>query len=289
MRVSDLNIDRIYINSVVRTKSYKMAENHFHYYYELFYVRHGQCKFFINQSLYELRSGDFLIIPPHVVHLNRYFSQCTRINIYFTESDVNRLLDTNIRIKDELRHTVLVHIPTAYRTMFHQVLDQMLQEDTINDAQTKYMMQLMFEQFLIMTSRHCVIGEQKGDTVSSKNDQEILSAAKYISEHYSEQITLGFLAERAGLSPNYFSKKFRSVTGTGMKEYLNAIRLEHAARELVSTQLSIMDVALDCGFSDGNYFKDIFKKTYGVSPRAYRTSITTDLKHQGTLTRTTTS
>lgn len=78
------------------------------------------------------------------------------------------------------------------------------------------------------------------------------------------------MADRAGLSPSYFSKKFRAVTGMGMKEYLSYVRLEHASKELQSTDHSITEVAINSGFSDSNYFKDAFKKMYGISPRAYR-------------------
>ena len=53
-------------------------------------------------------------------------------------------------------------------------------------------------------------------------------------------------------------------------EYLVLLRLKSAALELLSTQDSITEIALRNGFSDSNYFKDAFKKMYGVSPRAYR-------------------
>ena len=46
--------------------------------------------------------------------------------------------------------------------------------------------------------------------------------------------------------------------------------LQHAAQELVSTSDSITTIALRCGFSDSNYFKDSFKKKDGVTPRNYR-------------------
>jgi AraC-like DNA-binding protein len=64
----------------------------------------------------------------------------------------------------------------------------------------------------------------------------------------------------------------------GMKEYLTYIRLKHAAMELLSTNHTITDVALNSGFSNSNYFKDAFKKTYNVSPREYRASRKTDVK-----------
>ena len=55
-----------------------------------------------------------------------------------------------------------------------------------------------------------------------------------------------------------------------MHEYLTFIRLRSAAHELASTADSVTEVALRCGFSNSNYFKDAFKKQYGCTPRAYR-------------------
>ena len=62
------------------------------------------------------------------------------------------------------------------------------------------------------------------------------------------------------------SEHFVDHTAHGRRVF----RLDHAAQELVTTDDSITDIALRCGFSDSNYFKDSFKKKYGVTPRAYR-------------------
>ena len=78
------------------------------------------------------------------------------------------------------------------------------------------------------------------------------------------------VAAAVGFSPNYLSRKFRQAAGVGLHEYLVFVRLHHAALELVSTRDSIITIALRRGFSDSNYFKDSFKKKYGVTPRAYR-------------------
>ena len=93
---------------------------------------------------------------------------------------------------------------------------------------------------------------------------------RYIDEYYNQPVTLNMLAEMSGFSPSYFSKKFRATTGTGMKEYLTYVRLTHAIEELTSTNHSIMEIAMNSGFNDSNYFKDAFKKMYSMSPREYR-------------------
>ena len=83
-------------------------------------------------------------------------------------------------------------------------------------------------------------------------------------------LTLEEVSSVASLSPTYFSKKFKLITGMGFKEYLNYVRLKHAQTALLTTNSSITDIALEYGFNDSNYFKDLFKKVYGKSPREYR-------------------
>lgn len=287
MRKSDMNIDRVYINSAVRNITTKMPENHFHYYYEFYYVRRGGVRFFIDSTSYDLHSGDYLVIPPKQTHFNNYLAQTTRINLYFREQD---LMCGSEAISQEFLDAVRsgpfkVHIPRAYRGTFDHLVDRLISEDKIEDARTEKMMRLLFQE-LVLYSERCGTSDFADASLQySESEDAVLQAARFLSENYSQQITLTALAEQYNLSSSYFSRKFHQITGIGMKEYLSRIRLEHAARQLLSTTHSITEIALDCGFSDSNYFKDAFRKMYGISPRAYRSSVMTDSKHAQTLDR----
>ena len=59
-------------------------------------------------------------------------------------------------------------------------------------------------------------------------------------------------------------------TGENFNSYLRKIRLERALELIENSDKSISEIASDCGFSSPNYFKDVFRRTYGVSPREYR-------------------
>ena len=274
MRVSNKDIDRIYINGITRGADYNMSRNHFHEYYEVLYIKTGSCRFFVNNELYDLNSGDFMIIPPHEVHGNKYLAQSYRYNLYFKSEDCERPLYN--RIYDVyLKKSCFIHIPGTFRADAEQLLSKMLTNDKADDEYSKTILKNYLAIFFMNLCRYKIEPSTYG-MVGINDNPEILEAARYITDNFNQEITLDKMADRAGLSPSYFSRKFRSVTGMGMKEYLSFQRLKHAARLLISTTMSITDIALECGFSDSNYFKDAFKNMFGESPRAYRKEVTTD-------------
>ena len=275
MRASDLNIDRIYINRITRNADYKMSVNHFHYYYEIFYVEQGSCRFFIGGSLFDLKRGDFLVIPPREVHYNRYLTQCTRINLYFRSEDLAAARPFSAALGEDLSAPVLIHFPDSCRSLIDGHFASMLREDKVDDPISARVLQLQLGEFFLYAERY---GTDRGKmpALSSDADQTILHITEYIRAHYSEPLSLESLARAAGLSPSYFSRRFKIVTGMRTMEYINYIRLTKASQELLSTDHTITEVAMHSGFSDSNYFKDSFRRSYGLSPRAYRKNRFTD-------------
>lgn len=99
---------------------------------------------------------------------------------------------------------------------------------------------------------------------------EIAKAMQYISEHYTEQITLTNLAETACLSPNYFCRIFKSETGLNYSEYMNRFRLEQAKKLLRTTTMHTNEIAEKVGFKDYRYFCRIFKEYTGFTCSEFR-------------------
>lgn len=93
---------------------------------------------------------------------------------------------------------------------------------------------------------------------------------EYINKNYTENITAADMAKLCGMSYCYFSRSFKAVTKKGFTEYLNSVRISHAARLLASTEKNITDIAYSCGFSTSSYFIQQFKKHKGISPMMYR-------------------
>ncbi len=104
-----------------------------------------------------------------------------------------------------------------------------------------------------------------------KDVHEIVGKAKrYINQHLSEDLSVANIAEILYVSPNYFSRLFKRVTGQGCNEYIVRKRIEKACVLLETTNFNTGKIAGMVGYNDTNYFSMTFKKHCGESPTRYR-------------------
>lgn len=92
----------------------------------------------------------------------------------------------------------------------------------------------------------------------------------YIDAHLARPLTLGELAEQACLSEYHFARMFRLSFGVPPHVWIARERLERAQALLRSTELSLTELALACGFADASHLGHRFRRALGVSPGAYR-------------------
>ncbi|TLS49545.1 helix-turn-helix transcriptional regulator [Paenibacillus antri] len=102
-------------------------------------------------------------------------------------------------------------------------------------------------------------------------------AAAWMADRYAEDLSLGELADLAGVTKHHFCKKFNEYYRASPIQYLRRKRVEAAARLLRQSRLPIETVAERCGFADASYFGKVFHRYVGVSPSAYRANRTPDV------------
>lgn len=109
-------------------------------------------------------------------------------------------------------------------------------------------------------------------TQNQKNTQEdsITTIAQYINEHYSENISLDFLAEKVGYSKQTLINKFKKQYNKTPIEFLTMIRTNNAKLMLINTHFSIGQISRLCGYENMYYFSNTFKKITGMSPLTFR-------------------
>lgn len=117
------------------------------------------------------------------------------------------------------------------------------------------------------------IANQQLSCFSSSQDQIppiITKVMDWIKSKYIYPVTVTSIAEVFNYNPRYLSSLFKKYSGESLLTYLNNIRLEIAKNTLVSSNLSIKEVAWSSGFQDEKYFLKLFKKKEGMTPSEYR-------------------
>jgi AraC-like DNA-binding protein len=106
--------------------------------------------------------------------------------------------------------------------------------------------------------------------VSEKYRKRCSDITDYINFHFREQISVKTLMNTFYISKEHLARIFRKYMGTTFKKYLDNVRTYHAYRLLIGSDLAIVQIAMDCGFSDARSFISAFRKIYGITPGKYR-------------------
>jgi two-component system response regulator YesN len=136
--------------------------------------------------------------------------------------------------------------------------------DLLNKAES-------FNDLCVLTAKICEnFALNSTDQRYSGNSSLVSKATQYINENYMNKITLLSVAEQLHTNHSYLSTLFKKETGISFTEYLNEVRLKRTQDLLLSTNLSLVEIALCSGFESQSYFTKVFKKKYGTTPREYR-------------------
>ena len=104
------------------------------------------------------------------------------------------------------------------------------------------------------------------------SDRYLFQAIEYIDHHLSQSIKLEDLATHVGISKFHFSRLFKKSLGLSPHQYVMQQRIELAKQLLLTSNMSISDVALECGFNSHAHMGKYFRQIVGITPKAYRKS-----------------
>ena len=113
-------------------------------------------------------------------------------------------------------------------------------------------------------------GMGNGGYTSAESMRDVQKAIIYLHAHFKENPSLSEVAATLPLNKNYFCTKFREYTGQSYNEYLKALKLRYARRLVLSTSLSMIEIAERSGYSTQSHFNREFKEYYATTPLKLR-------------------
>lgn len=252
-----------------------MPRAHFHNTYEIYYLLSGKRRYFIKNQYFDLNPGDLILIPPRVIHkvLNSKYESPNSYHERYLLTFTDKLID-----KDLLPcfSNMYYHFEDSNKTEYIKKLFEKISAETqLRDKYSIKMYKTHLTELLIILSRHHNEISKKMKDIN--NDSKIVSIIDEITEYIrknqrNQNLTLEHISDKFGYSKEYISKKFKAINGIGYSEFLITSRLADCCDLLISTSLSINEIAITCGFKDANYLISIFKKRMGITPHQYRKS-----------------
>lgn len=239
---------------------------HSHDFCEILYVVSGTGEAVISNTAYSIHEGDLVIINPNTIHEEKS-DPSHELNLIFLAINKFQLLNLppNFLISQDACPVIN---SKKYKFKIESYFSDLLHETSSRIDFYKEMCQGLVSSLIVLILRISMTTSDNGYNLS----EECHKVKEYIDNNYTSPLTLDSISESVYVSKHHLSHIFKSETGISPIKYLITKRISEACRLLVETDLSVSDIANVVGYDDPVYFSQIFKRTKGVSPLAYRNS-----------------
>ncbi|MBQ8351417.1 MAG: AraC family transcriptional regulator [Clostridia bacterium] len=250
---------------------------HYHDEIELLAILAGEKRVWVDDKEYLLCAGDVAFInarvphrtedlPPHISTVLLQF----RPESFQNEPIDNRALRHLARFVDNTGENPIRIFRSRHgeEELLHYLMQIRTEYEEKKTSYEKYLQGCihLILGFLYRTGILCDTDQRFHHTAVKK----VMPALTFVDDHYAEDVTLGQLSELCGLSEGYFCRQFKAATGSTLVEYLNFVRIYNAEKLLIRTNLPILDIAMEVGFSSLSYFNRMFRRFKSCSPNIYR-------------------
>lgn len=260
----------VYIQHLKTSQKHNMPVQHYHDAYEVYLQLDGKRYLFYDNMCYTLERGDMAVFKPFDIHYaeSREVDYYERYVLNFQEDVLTFVLtEAEQRLLYEKINGSVVHLNEEETKdlygYFYRAEEYFKQGGVFSGK-------LLYTAVFQLIVKAVSYTEGSMEVAGKQIEQNMITALRYIDKHYAESISLDDIAEAAHMSKYHFCRKFHSTTGATVLEYLNNIRLAKVHSLLLSTKMSVDEIAALTGFSSAVNLTRAFKKVYGNPPREFR-------------------
>ncbi|MBQ7381286.1 MAG: helix-turn-helix domain-containing protein [Clostridia bacterium] len=258
---------------------------HSHEFIELVYVLSGEAVHTVGNKQYTVKCGDVTLINSSATHkftpVNEDNERFVAYDLMFTPDffdAINIKMSSFEALKncflfysmfpDEVSGQPDLHISgkkfSSYGELFTKIYNEFKnREKGYIELIRAYVIELIIKLFRDI--------EQAGTiSLSPAKIDTVWRAVSFMKNNYNVSLSVGEIAAKVFLGPDYFRKLFREVTGSSVSAFLQDIRIDEACRLLRTTDEPIKDIGMKIGYGDQKSFYQAFKKLTGKTPKEYR-------------------
>lgn len=259
--------------------TYRELALHWHEEMEITLIQDGTSDYKVGREEFKANAGDIILIPPYCTHSACEIPGKTMISDSMVfHPDYLGANNQDLSASKYLRpmaegQLLMQEVIRDGDAGYAEIKDTFIRAlDCFKNKQPFYEMLLKEKllHILILLFSYGYIRESDDSHITSENRRHIKSALEYITDHYSEKISISEMAQLAGFSENYFMSLFRQYVGMSCIQYVNHYRIQKAAHALEETTKSVSEIAMIHGFDNISYFNLQFRRTFGMTPREFR-------------------
>ena len=235
---------------------------------ELGIIWEGTITLFVEQRRYELKKGDIYLINRYQMHS---FSNPVGKNIILAfqiHTDFYRIISHQI---EHLRFQENIFQQGPIYDTLYALLIKCAKYHFGSDEFSEVKCSSLFLDVLytLLHNTPFIITSEKEYSSAQNNVLRINRITEYIFEHHQEPISLQDIADMENITIYHVSHFIKKMLGVSFQEYLNNVRFDHAMQLIHQTNLSILDICLESGFSSSHYLNKMFQKSFGCTTKEY--------------------
>lgn len=249
------------------------APYHWHPEYEFIYIARGKATYLVNTSIITLSEGDCCICKGGQLH-SFTFNADGPASGYALVFDLKFLLkDMDICSKFFLGEYLINYKFSAYNEKEKIIADTTKEICEVFKKKSfayELEVKMLLVKIFVDIFKYGFYEQATETSQENKVEKSLMSVIQHIHTLYYEKISIQSLAQLTGYSVSHFGRLFKASIGKTPEEYIISYRLYKACELLLSSDKSILEIAVACGFLDISYFIKTFKKKYGCTPYHYR-------------------
>lgn len=262
---------QVYLHYNVENENYPP---HWHTPYEIIMPLENTYRVVCGGQEYNLSEGDILFVAPAVLHElfapetgARLFLQPKLFQFPLDELDlISSLISPAVFVTPETHPKIHPKLHALMLEIKEEYFSSHPYKETLICAKVMEMLVILSRSLAEINQQNFISREPKQKEYMEK----FMNICAYINEHFAEDLTLEGVATLAGFSKYHFSRLFKQYADTSFYKYLNHKRIEHAKYLLLNPDLSVIEIALQSGFSSLSAFLRMFKMINNCTPTEFR-------------------
>lgn len=249
---------------------------HWHIDVELIYVCEGEIRIGINKECRTLKQGELALCSSKNIHYYDSKGLHSSIIIVIFNPELVRSIggfpENLILTTPFIDNNQFMEIGGNIQERIKDIIFSLVKEnEDKNEFYDLYIKSRILELYAILFRNFPTYRLDKNKDNNRLPDMELMQEAlQYLENNFMNNITLVDVAERVNFSPFHFSRLFKKISGMNFKQYLNSIRVDRAEAMFGRGDMTIADIAFECGFNSIRTFNRAFKTIKGCTPSELR-------------------